>query len=1224
MSEPTSAKSVISRYSAACLRQDVEGGPGGPNRSAFRNVVSKDRIKAVLQQKQYEQAACLSLPFTTVFFVFYMLMVLTHEDVYTIYRTEKAIRNLVESVTCEGSEYKLGDAIVPLDIWRWFESSVVCTDSEWFQQMDSRGNTLPRKEWARVLGANRLYGGILLEQSRTQRTECAVDLPYAWDCYAKEDDRLPEDSVFGLWHANQSSLPEEYANKLYYENEGFRPWSSIHFDNKTRLLSKGGRPEMSVHESNERIWDIQMPRKGERFPFFFLEQESLANLKTRLSYLSGGAWIDDQTDLIMLKANLVNAEVKLSTHVTVLFRFGRPGGMDVAVRLQSSPLSIYKNATGPFFDAMWLIMLCSILSSLLKDFRSAKVKGVLTPFIRSIWTWIDILTVVFGFLIILGFAVRQEANHRFMSSMSAVDFNRAIDQQYLQELRHMHQLADSIDRGTMWYRILLGDYVLLLMLRFFKAFRAQPRLALVTTTIAATASDLLHFAIVYLSIFLSFAYASVVLFGRRIGGFSSFWQAVASCWAIICGDVNWKEISLEHPVTAAVWFCSFMLLTYFVLLNMVLAVVVEVYTEIRGQVVLGDTLFIQCKKAFMNVWHQGFRQLYVSQKENRQLIRDLDQLGDEISKEEIIRRCPMKSEKQINSLLYEARAIGSTTTETRGISFVEAMRLIGEMSKEVSQIRRTVSQFKTGKCWCHMQRAVEIQIKARSRRAHKARNILIGALRSGELGAMLRRIRKEKSCSGSMTESSTRRPQPRQPKPLVSSNGLKAASMVSESMPADFLTTLTCAVREAVCSEFRVLKEDALNQGTQWKDTRQADICTSLTSAVREAVGSEFQIQAQALKADVHDWAVQLKESVRRDIREVFKHREIQKPRSREVAQGPSGNETPNQKKARHIQTRVELMPQLGMTSLSSPLSPPFSTLPSSSYLSRPVSPSLHLSPTNLAEVSPHQPESIDAHASRMPVPDSGPFVAGPSIVAETLEPMYSNMAAAETQQYYNTTKSTTEHNTDHAYVAIRQHDASRVAQAHSASRSTNNVQRSSSSVQEVLTDEGLQIYEDQSDPNHISPFDQALSFKHSRIGEMNPSRQQSSSSVDSSCRARASDWHPQRHIVMNDQSEQFARASSSSPTRSASQVNQNQLVLVSPQSLHQPEAQQVNAPVQVVRSRPHTGRQRGPFIDEGSAHAVPGEIYLVDGERPPSPTYFVRVALLGAHGSTGLPDMLC
>jgi hypothetical protein len=100
------------------------------------NTVSKDRFAEVLKQKTLERESCVSLPSTLMFFAIYMCMVLAHENVYETYRTERAIRDLVEGVTCEGSDFRLSDAAVPLDIWRWLEGSIICPDSAWFVQRD--------------------------------------------------------------------------------------------------------------------------------------------------------------------------------------------------------------------------------------------------------------------------------------------------------------------------------------------------------------------------------------------------------------------------------------------------------------------------------------------------------------------------------------------------------------------------------------------------------------------------------------------------------------------------------------------------------------------------------------------------------------------------------------------------------------------------------------------------------------------------------------------------------------------------------------------------------------------------------------------------------------------------------------------------------------------------------------------------------------------------------
>merc|ERR1719316_595564 len=105
----------------------------------------------------------------------------------------------------------------------------------------------------------------------------------------------------------------------------------------------------------------------------------------------------------------------------------------------------------------------------------------------------------------------------------------------------MQSIADM----AMWHTLLVADYTMIIMMRFFKAFKGQARLAVVTNTIVHASTDLFHFVIVFLSAFLTYTFAGTVLFGRRLKGFSSFQKSFGTCFAIACGDFDWTALSRE-------------------------------------------------------------------------------------------------------------------------------------------------------------------------------------------------------------------------------------------------------------------------------------------------------------------------------------------------------------------------------------------------------------------------------------------------------------------------------------------------------------------------------------------------------------------------------------------------------------------------------------------------------------------------------------------------------
>ena len=65
-------------------------------------------------------------------------------------------------------------------------------------------------------------------------------------------------------------------------------------------------------------------------------------------------------------------------------------------------------------------------------------------------------------------------------------------------------------------RYSMSVFTFVMMFRFFKAFRANPRLAIAVNTLVKAAVDILHFFVVFLTIFLVFTLIAYIMFGSQV------------------------------------------------------------------------------------------------------------------------------------------------------------------------------------------------------------------------------------------------------------------------------------------------------------------------------------------------------------------------------------------------------------------------------------------------------------------------------------------------------------------------------------------------------------------------------------------------------------------------------------------------------------------------------------------------------------------------------------
>merc|ERR1719440_825138 len=93
---------------------------------------------------------------------------------------------------------------------------------------------------------------------------------------------------------------------------------------------------------------------------------------------------------------------------------------------------------------------------------------------------------------------------------------------YIGELEDFYARVAGMVGQERKFRMSLFLYPVLVMLRLFKSFNAQPRLGIVTRTLSRSANDMAHFLIVFMSIFISFAVSGTVLFGQDLDDFATF------------------------------------------------------------------------------------------------------------------------------------------------------------------------------------------------------------------------------------------------------------------------------------------------------------------------------------------------------------------------------------------------------------------------------------------------------------------------------------------------------------------------------------------------------------------------------------------------------------------------------------------------------------------------------------------------------------------------------
>lgn len=325
-----------------------------------------------------------------------------------------------------------------------------------------------------------------------------------------------------------------------------------------------------------------------------------------------GPWLDELTERVEISFLVYNAQYGLYCMAGVNLWFNRAGQIHKLVDVRSAWASMWLRPSDTVLvmiiaDAIWLLCLLYTLRvegieiiSLVYKRRGTPWYIVIAEDYVGFWTLVDWLSVVVAFIIIFSYWSTTNLTGTLNSSLGAVAEGHPLNP------RAIYQQADEMYQEEKSMRMWLSLYPLVIMMRLFKSFSAQPRLAVVTQTFVVAQEDLFHFIIVFASVYVCMVVNSLIFFGQDSLDFATFDRAFHSCFRALLGDWDWEDMLGIDMWKAFFWFFLFMMVMVLILLNMLLAIIMESYGHVAAKASEAVSVFRQGSEIYRR-WKQSRR-----------------------------------------------------------------------------------------------------------------------------------------------------------------------------------------------------------------------------------------------------------------------------------------------------------------------------------------------------------------------------------------------------------------------------------------------------------------------------------------------------------------------------------------------------------------------------------------------------------------------------------------
>jgi hypothetical protein len=525
-----------------------------------------------------------------------------HEDITNEYFVESRLRMQADNI--------FGD-VATLDDW-W--SAVLDPGEEGlfgflFQQTDAYGGQLSTSNeddplfgnWARVDSFNQLQAGVRFETTRTSTSSFGTT-PYTcsseFECSICQD---TNENGFFSFGTVKGGIQENLTQTCSYDRrlEGEEPGEAGAGARRLRLGDMTLRSFLPQNAADD----------ADTFVFHVYPAEPVDKIHSRLQYYRERGWLDADTETVKLSMYFLNSELGRPRleQLTVQFYFSKSG----EIVYERALLPIFLKFWPPGFagnlsmmaDAAFVILLALNTGWRLFRVWLAFVKSRMVDHVSQPSTLFEIVILMSGWYCMRNLWSLQTESAKVVEALTEV---RNFGLQYLQTSETFTEMRLASDAFTEQARSSalrfqsVGQYwswyTLALQFRFFISFGAQPRLALVTNTIRAVMVDLIHFLIVLLPTFLTYAFAGTLLFGRRMREFSTVNQSLMTCFRIMIeSEYPWDDLAAEYYITAGIWSWTFIMIVAILMINMVLAIILDVYNEVHenssGSETIWETMY---------------------------------------------------------------------------------------------------------------------------------------------------------------------------------------------------------------------------------------------------------------------------------------------------------------------------------------------------------------------------------------------------------------------------------------------------------------------------------------------------------------------------------------------------------------------------------------------------------------------------------------------------------
>ncbi|KAH8249293.1 hypothetical protein KR032_008238 [Drosophila birchii] len=287
--------------------------------------------------------------------------------------------------------------------------------------------------------------------------------------------------------------------------------------------------------------------------------------------LKNNHWLDRGSRLCLVEFNLFNDNTDIFQSVKLIAEIPPTGGVIPQAQFQTvKQHSFFTDRSMAMLVVyiFWYIMVVYYTIYEINEVRKSGCKN----YIFSIMNVLDCIILLLCYLA-LGYNIWHTLKISSVSTKAMAELT--------------YQSLDVLCFWNIIYVDMMAILAFLVWIKIFKFISFNKTLVQFTTTLKRCSKDLAGFSLMFGIVFLAYAQLGLLLFGTKHPDFRNFITSILTMIRMILGDFQYNLIEQANRVLGPIYFLTYILLVFFILLNMFLAIIMETYNTVKGEITQG-------------------------------------------------------------------------------------------------------------------------------------------------------------------------------------------------------------------------------------------------------------------------------------------------------------------------------------------------------------------------------------------------------------------------------------------------------------------------------------------------------------------------------------------------------------------------------------------------------------------------------------------------------------